>query len=251
MVRLTSNLRQAMFVAGIGCEFTHDALFPDACEFEPPCSVKRMAITHSIKLAAFSYAVSGFFHGVEIGRYTSIGEGVQIGRHPHPMRWSSTSPVFYSAFESVLGAAPAEKFDVAPTGFTVDGPATILRKTTVGHDVWIGHGAFLMPGVNIGHGAVVGAMAVVTKDVPPYAVVGGNPARIIRQRFNDDVCAALLNSAWWQFAPWQLRGFSLGQPHLFVEEILELRDRGAEVYSPAWVTLVELAGKVSNLSSGA
>lgn len=71
--------------------------------------------------------------------------------------------------------------------------------TVVGHDVWIGYDAVIMPGVKIGDGAVIGARAVVTKDVAPYAVVGGNPARLIRQRFGADVCRRLLAIAWWNW----------------------------------------------------
>jgi len=81
-----------------------------------------------------------------------------------------------------------------------------LKRTTIGHDVWIGHGAFIAPGVTIGNGAVVAGQAVVTKDVPPYAIVGGNPAQILRMRFDLHKCAALQALAWWRFAPWQLAG---------------------------------------------
>lgn len=71
--------------------------------------------------------------------------------------------------------------------------------TVVGNDVWIGYDALVMPGVAIGDGAIVAARAVVTRDVPPYAVVGGNPARVIRPRFPDDVAAALVEIAWWNW----------------------------------------------------
>ena len=74
-----------------------------------------------------------------------------------------------------------------------------FKDTVVGHDVWIGHGATIMPGVTIGSGAIIAAGAVVTKDVAPYAIVGGNPAQVIRRRFSDDVVAALLDIAWWDW----------------------------------------------------
>ena len=72
-------------------------------------------------------------------------------------------------------------------------------NTTVGHDVWIGYDATLMPGVTIGHGAIIGSKAVVTKDVPPYAIVGGNPARVIRARFPEATVAKLLAARWWNW----------------------------------------------------
>jgi carbonic anhydrase/acetyltransferase-like protein (isoleucine patch superfamily) len=73
------------------------------------------------------------------------------------------------------------------------------HRVTLGHDVWIGHGAIVLPGVTIGTGVAVGAGAVVTKDLPPYAVAVGNPARILRFRFDEAVRAALLRIAWWDW----------------------------------------------------
>jgi len=73
--------------------------------------------------------------------------------------------------------------------------------TIVGNDVWIGHDALIMPGVKIGNGAVIGTRAVVTKDVLDYAIVGGNPAKMIRKRFTDDVIERLLKIAWWNWEP--------------------------------------------------
>ncbi len=74
-----------------------------------------------------------------------------------------------------------------------------FAKTIIGNDVWIGTGAIIMPGVRINDGAVIGAGAVVTKDVPPYAIVAGVPARIIRLRFTDRQIKALVNIAWWNW----------------------------------------------------
>ena len=71
--------------------------------------------------------------------------------------------------------------------------------TIVGHDVWLGYQALVLPGVNIGHGAVVAAASVVAADVPPYAIVGGNPARVIRRRFDDEDVDLLLRAAWWDW----------------------------------------------------
>ncbi len=74
-----------------------------------------------------------------------------------------------------------------------------FKDTVVGNDVWIGHGAIVMPGVTIGSGAIIAAGAVVTRDVAPYAIVGGNPAQLIRRRFSDEVVASLLDLAWWDW----------------------------------------------------
>lgn len=75
----------------------------------------------------------------------------------------------------------------------------IKGDTVVGHDVWIGYDALLMPGVTVGHGAIIGARSVVTRDVPPYAIVAGNPATVVRSRFDEPTVDALLQCAWWDW----------------------------------------------------
>ena len=90
--------------------------------------------------------------------------------------------------------------------FRIFNPETMIdyldlpfRDTVVGNDVWIGHGAMVMPGVTVGSGAIIAAGSVVTRDVPPYCIAGGNPARVIRQRFSDAAVADLLDLAWWDW----------------------------------------------------
>ena len=83
--------------------------------------------------------------------------------------------------------------------------------TTVGHDVWIGHKAVIMPGVTIGHGAIIGSYSLVTKDVPPYAIVGGNPAQVVKKRFSDEKIKELLEIAWWD---WPIEKVSENVQHL-------------------------------------
>lgn len=172
---------------------------------EAPASLKWTEYEHSLELGAFSYHVSGYCFGARIGRYCSFGEEVQIGRQNHPMSWVSTSPVFYLGDRLFdLG----DKFQNAAayhsTKFKFQGPPTKVRITTIGHDVWIGHGAYIGAGVTIGDGAVVGAHAVVSRDVPPYAVVAGNPAVIKKFRVPPTLISPLLRSRWWRFAPWQM-----------------------------------------------
>lgn len=92
---------------------------------------------------------------------------------------------------------------------------------SVGHDVWVGNGALILPGVTIGHGAVIGARSVVTKDVEPYSVVGGNPARVIRNRLPPEDAAFLLDLAWWNWDHTRLRRHAR---HLFMGRVAELRE---------------------------
>lgn len=121
----------------------------------------------------------------KIGSFCSIANGVIIGGGMHPIDWVSTSPVFYAGRDSVKA-----KF------------STFLRVepkiTTIGHDVWIGQNVLIKQGVNIGTGAVIGMGSIVTKDIPPYAIYAGNPAKILRMRFNDLIIEELLASKWWK-----------------------------------------------------
>lgn len=180
---------------------------PKDLVLEPPCSIKWMQIEHKGQMGAFSYAVSGFYFAATIGRYTSIGEEVQIGRQDHPTDWLSTSPFQYLSvplFDIGTDFEGGEDFKNYRSHLVGKVPGTILRPVEVGHDVWIGHGAFIRAGVKVGHGAVIAAGSVVVKDVPPYAIVGGNPATVIRTRLPDTQIEAMLRLQWWRFAPWQL-----------------------------------------------
>ncbi|MER0041307.1 MULTISPECIES: CatB-related O-acetyltransferase [unclassified Pseudomonas] len=131
-------------------------------------------------------------HHARIGAFTSIANGVVIGGARHPMEWVSMSPVFYAGRDSVKTKF-AEHMLPAPKG------------VVIGNDVWVGRSAVILDGVVIGHGAVVGAGAVVVKDVLPYSIVAGNPARLIRLRFEEPVIEKLLASEWWSFSEERLK----------------------------------------------
>jgi virginiamycin A acetyltransferase len=126
---------------------------------------------------------------LEIGRYCALAEGVRfvMAGANHPMLGPSTFPF------GIFGGVWAE------TTMDLVMGAESRGDTVVGSDVWLGYRALVMPGVKIGHGAIVAAGSVVVGDVPPYAIAGGNPARVLRLRYSDEDVARLLDAAWWDW----------------------------------------------------
>lgn len=241
-ITLTEALIAELRAHGISTLLRPGGSLPDDCAFEPPCSLKWMNVQHSLRLGAFSYAVSGFYFGCRIGRYCSFGEQVQIGRHPHAMHWVTTSPFLYTNYQDVLDLDLPPDVELTPhKDFKRSTRPVAARLTTIGNDVWIGHGAFVLPGVTIGDGAVIAAMAVVTKDVPPYAVVAGSPARVVKMRFAEAHVAALSASRWWEFAPWQFKGATVDDIGAFTAHVVALRAAGTLVHAPAVVELKSIA----------
>ncbi len=144
-----------------------------------------------------------------IGRFCAIARQAKflMNGANHRLDGFSTYPfeIFGNGWESAAAAAP----DYPDKGDTV-----------VGNDVWIGYDALVMPGVTIGNGAIVAARSVVTGDVPAYAVVGGNPARVIRRRFGDEAIAALEEIAWWH---WPVEQVTANLRHIVAADIDALR----------------------------
>ena len=137
--------------------------------------------------------VSHYSHmiGTKIGRYTSVGPYVHtiIGSHP-TRNFVSTNPAFYNP-DTAVGLRYVERLKFEEN-MLVEG-----RSVVIGNDVWIGAKAILLEGIKISDGAVIAAGAVVTRDVSPYAIVGGVPARIIRFRFEENKIAFLSRLRWW------------------------------------------------------
>lgn len=121
----------------------------------------------------------------DVGKFCSIAADVTIGLGQHPTNFVSTHPAFFSNTQPIARTfSDAEKC------------ATSLR-VTIGNDVWIGNGAIVLDGVSIGDGAIVAAGAVVTKNIPPYSIVAGVPAQVIKYRFEKDMCEKIHHISWW------------------------------------------------------
>lgn len=142
----------------------------------------------------------------DIGSFCSIAGGCMIGGGEHPVTSVSTSPVFHHG-KNCLG-----------TNFA-DADFNPYKKTVIGNDVWIAGRVLIKGGVVIGDGAVIGMGSVVTKDVGPYEIWAGNPARLIRKRFEDDVIDKMLQIKWWEFDDEKLKkqGVVFDNPDSFLD----------------------------------
>ncbi|HEY4919755.1 MAG TPA: DapH/DapD/GlmU-related protein [Xanthobacteraceae bacterium] len=149
---------------------------------------------HEVELGDYSYVVNDIAYA-GIGKFCSIAAMTRINPGNHPMHRASQAHFTYRASAYFAGEDDEQELFAWRRA----------HRVTIGHDAWIGHGAIVLPGRRIGDGAVIAAGAVVTKDVAPYAIVAGNPARLIRPRFAQEIAARLQALAWWNWPHDQLR----------------------------------------------
>lgn len=177
------------------------ALIHDGCtitnsHFGPWTEVGRHSVILNSTLGAYSYCTRLCdIANTTIGKFVNIAAMVRIGPTDHPMDRASLHHFLYRSGDYWPDAEPDQDFFAARAA----------RRTTIGHDVWIGHGAIVRPEVSIGDGAVVGAGAVVTRDVPAYTIVTGVPAAPLRKRFPDEIAEGLQRLAWWDWDHDRLR----------------------------------------------
>lgn len=131
----------------------------------------------------------------EIGNYCSIADNCIIGGASHPIDWVSTSPIFHSGKNVLRKNFSNHKYNP-------------YKKTIIENDVWIGNNCLIKSGVKISSGAIVGMGSIVTKDIGPYEIWAGVPARFIRKRFNDDVIEELLKTKWWDWEEKEIENFA-------------------------------------------
>jgi phosphonate metabolism protein (transferase hexapeptide repeat family) len=160
------------------------------------CEVGARTVLHEISMGDYSYVEhDAQIAYATIGKFCSIASMTRINPGNHPMQRASQSHFTYR----VSTYFPGESDDAAFFDWRR------AHHCTLGHDVWIGHGAVVLPGRQLGTGAVVAAGAIVTKDVPAYTIVAGNPARIVRRRFTETVERGLIDLAWWDWDHDRLR----------------------------------------------
>ena len=190
--RVNSIKRGAQIAPGVwvsGSEISAD------CQIAAGCKIYRATLSGKVNVARYtslwgpSIFVSAGGNGVQIGSFCSIAHHVSIQEQFHNPQRTTT----YFVERNLL------KTPELPTAQISKGPVCI------GHDVWIGAGAQVLSGVTIGDGAIVGAGAIVTRDVPSFAIVGGNPARKIRYRFSTSKIEELLALQWWHWSEDRLR----------------------------------------------
>jgi acetyltransferase-like isoleucine patch superfamily enzyme len=185
-------------------------------------------------MGAFSYVSGGFLYHTHIGRYCSLANELHIGQGNHPVDWLSTHPFQYQSgiFDVRDSFEFKAQYDADQHSHIKDAVLDRPKPTKIGNDCWIGTGVYIRNGVTIGDGAVIGARSVVTKDIPPYAIAVGSPARVIRFRFDDLLINRLLHLQWWNYAPWQLRELDLSNPALALDKLEIMIEEGLECYKP-------------------
>ena len=154
----------------------------------------EIGVWNSIEYTHFgAYSYTGqfcFVQNAQIGKFSNIAANVRIGATAHPYERPSLHHFTYRP----------TMYGFAETDDTAFFEQRHSQKVFIGHDTWIGHGAMIMPNVTIGNGAIIAAGAIVTKDVPAYAIVMGVPAEVVKYRFSDEVIAALEKIAWWDWS---------------------------------------------------
>ncbi len=159
------------------------------------------------------YSYTGQFcyiQNTEVGKFSNIAAMVRIGPTNHPMERPALHHFTYRRAMYGMDVRDDEEFLAYRASLT----------TSIGHDTWLGHGVIVMPGLNIGDGAVVGSGSVVTKDVKPYEIVAGTPAKPLRKRFSDDVIMKLQYIKWWHWSYENLKD-RLPDFHMRAEEFVE------------------------------
>jgi acetyltransferase-like isoleucine patch superfamily enzyme len=168
----------------------------------------------SIGMYSFINSNTTVYPDTVIGRYCSIGKNCEIGAFDHPIDWLSTSPFQYN-MQLHFPQHQGECHQIKPSR---------PNLTTIGNDVWIGSLCIIKRGITIGDGAIIAGGAVVIDDVPPYAIVGGIPAKVLKYRFDETKIEKLKNLKWWELLPTQLEKVSFNDIDKALSQIEEIKN---------------------------
>jgi acetyltransferase-like isoleucine patch superfamily enzyme len=208
--------------------------FDDRVEVEPYIGIHGGNVIPAIGF--LSFVNSAVPPDITIGRYCSIGAELRFPRYRHPVEHVSTSSFTHDPQTDLVVRAVRDRKPAYANFF----PNPQRGPIAIEHDVWVGQEATIMPGVTLGTGSVVAANSVVTKSVPPYAIVGGNPAQLIRMRFERALIDGLLASHWWDYHFTDFDGLDLAQPEAFLRGFAALAP-GLQPYRPAKIALRDVA----------
>ena len=165
------------------------AFISSKCDIDKSCVIYRNVKIKGSRVGAYTYiSVGTDIENAEIGKYCSIADHCRIGMSSHSLGYLSTSPIFTQSMNALQERWVKED---------VFEHKSDDERVILGNDVWVGSHALIKGGVHIGDGACIAAGAVVVKDVPPYAIVGGVPAKVIKYRFSSDMIDRLLEIKWW------------------------------------------------------
>jgi phosphonate metabolism protein (transferase hexapeptide repeat family) len=179
------------------------------------CEVGARTMLLDVEMGDYSYVVNDAqITYTTIGKFCSIAAMTRINPGNHPMHRATQAHFTYRSSAYFPGETDDAEFFAWRKSYRIH----------IGHDVWIGHGAIVLPGRNIGTGAVIAAGAIVTKDVPAYTIVGGNPARPIKRRFSEEIANRLARLAWWDWDHESLRAALPDFRKLAIEDFLEKYD---------------------------
>lgn len=181
--------------------------------FEDNVNLSGVKISQDVRIGRHTYMNDGSIRDrVDIGRFCSIGRNVTIAAGDHPLQCLTTHPIAWQTKDGVKYKNRVKR----------------SIRTTIGHDVWIGDNVIVVPGVTIGTGAVIGANAVVTKDVLPYMIVGGVPAKPIRSRFTESIVNDLLRTEWWMLKDDSIKQLDINEIEECIKRIPEFKIKFGE-----------------------
>lgn len=150
-----------------------------------------------------------------IGSFVSIGHGVRIGHGNHPKYYLSTSPYLY-----------LDRLEYKTKKIVSHNEWEVLDPVHIGNDVWIGDNVWIKNGVTVGDGVIIGACSVVTHDIPPYAIVVGNPAKVLSYRFSEEIITELLKLRWWDLPDEYIKTLQYDDINVCLKQLRKLRTNG-------------------------